>query len=160
MGDPCPNQMPPWMRTGEGGLTEIAKGLEQDSAVTYLRTTQRVPKDTFLTTFGEASIIRASEPEGKQIGILYERIQRTPSLQKCQYTVKAPMDTPKDHVWIVPQPDKLILCATACPDVAQSRRGLWVCPSESSSTTCESPFESLDLTRARTHVPTLMLQTK
>ena len=74
MGDPCPNQMPPWMRTGEGGPTEAVKGLEQDSTATYLRTTQMVPNDTFLTTFGEASIIRDSEPEGKQLGTLYERI--------------------------------------------------------------------------------------
>jgi hypothetical protein len=109
MGDPCPNQIPPWMRKGGGGPTEVVKGLDQDSASTYLRTTQRVPKDMFLAALGETSIIRALEPEVKQFGTLYERIQRTPSLQKCQYTVKAPMDTPNDHVWIVPQPDKLIL---------------------------------------------------
>ena len=78
MGDPCPNQMPPWMRTGEGGPTEAVKGLEQDSTATYLRTTQMVPNDTFLTAFGEASIIRDSEPEGKQLGTLYGRIHRTP----------------------------------------------------------------------------------
>jgi hypothetical protein len=115
MGDTCPNQIPPWMRTGVGGPTEVAKGLEQDLAATYLRTTQRVPKDMFLAAFGEASIIRASEPAGKQLETLYERIQRTPSLQKCQYTVKAPTGTPKDHIWIVPQPDKLILLSQKPP---------------------------------------------
>jgi hypothetical protein len=98
-----------------GGPTEVARGPEQDLTVTYLRTTQRVPKDTFLTTFGEASIIRASEPEGKQLETLYGCIQRTPSLQKCQYTVKAPMGTPKDHIWIVPHPDNLILLSQKPP---------------------------------------------
>jgi hypothetical protein len=115
MGDTCPNQIPPWMRTGEGGPTEVAKGLEQDLAATYLRTTQRVPKDTFLAAFGETSIIRASEPAGKQLETLYERIHRTPALQKCQYTVKAPTGTPKDHIWIVPQPDKLLLLSQKPP---------------------------------------------
>ena len=72
MGDPCPNQMPPWMRTGGGGPTEVAHGLKQDEVATYLRTTQRVPEGTFLAAFGEASIIRASETEGKQLGTIYE----------------------------------------------------------------------------------------
>ncbi len=72
MGDPYPSHMSEWMRTGEGGPTEAVKGLEQDSTTTYLRSTQRVPNDTFLTAFGEASIIRTSEPEDKQLGTLYE----------------------------------------------------------------------------------------
>jgi hypothetical protein len=115
MGDPCPNQIPSWMRTGEDDPTETVKGLEQDSAVKYLKTTQRVPKATFLASFGEASIIRASEPEVKQLGTLYERIQRTPPPHKCQYTVKAPTVTPNDHIWIVPQPDKIILLSQNPP---------------------------------------------
>jgi hypothetical protein len=51
--DPCPNQIPQWMRTGEGGLTEVTTGLEQDSAATYLKVTQRVPKDTFYSPRSE-----------------------------------------------------------------------------------------------------------
>jgi hypothetical protein len=87
----------------------VSKGLEQDSEVTYLKVTQGVPKDTFLASFGEASIIRASDLEGEQLGTLYEQIQRSPSLCKCQYTVKVVMGTPTDHFWIVPHPDKSIL---------------------------------------------------
>jgi hypothetical protein len=73
MGDPCPNQIPEWMRTGEGGPTEVVKGLAQDPTATYLKATQGVPKGTFLVAFGEASIIRASEPEGVQLGYKYNR---------------------------------------------------------------------------------------
>ena len=109
MGDPCPNQVPEWMRTGEGGPTEVAEGLAQDPTATYLKATQGVPKETFLAAFGEASIIRASEPEGVQLGALYDQIQKSQSLDKCQYTVKAPMGTPTDHFWIIPQPDKAVL---------------------------------------------------
>ncbi len=76
MGDPCPNQIPAWMRTGRGGLTEVAKGLAQDPTATYLKATQGVPKGTFLAAFGETSIIRASELEGVQLGDLYDQIQK------------------------------------------------------------------------------------
>ena len=109
MGDPCPNQIPGWMRTGKGGPTEVAKGLAQDPTATYLKATQGVPKGTFLAAFGEASIIRASEPEGVQLGDLYDQIQKSQSGDKCQYTVKAPMGTPTDHFWIIPHPDKDVL---------------------------------------------------
>ena len=88
MGDPCPNQIPEWMRTGEGGPTEVAKGLAQDPTATYLKATQGVPKGTLLAAFGEVSIIRASEPEGVQLGDLYDQIQKSQSGDKCQYTVK------------------------------------------------------------------------
>jgi hypothetical protein len=94
------------MRTGANGPTEVARGLAQDPAATYLKATQEVPKDTFLAAFGEASIIRASDPEGVQLGDLYDQIQKSQSGDKCQYTVKAPMGTPTDHFWIIPQPDK------------------------------------------------------
>jgi hypothetical protein len=122
MGDPCPNQVPEWMRTGEGGLTVVAKGLVQDPAATYLKTTQGVPKDTFLAAFGEASIIRASEPEGVMLGTLYDQIQKSHSLDKCQYTVQAPMGTPTDHFWIIPQSDKAVLLTRDPP--AELRRAL------------------------------------
>ena len=115
MGDPCPNQVPEWMRTGVNDPTGVARGLIQDPAVTYLKTTQGVPKDTFLAAFGEASIIRASEPEGVQLGTLYDQIQKSHSLDKCQYTVKAPMGTPTDHFWIIPKPDKDILLTRGPP---------------------------------------------
>jgi hypothetical protein len=109
MGDPCPNQVPEWMLTGEGGLSEVAKGLVQDPAATYLKATQGVLKDTFLAAFGEASIIRASDLEGVQIGTLYDQIQKSHSSDKCQYTVQTPMSTPTDHFWIIPQSDKAVL---------------------------------------------------
>jgi len=103
------------MRTGKGGPTEVAKGLAQDPTATYLKATQGVPKGTFLAAFGEASIIRASEPEGVQLGDLYDQIQKPQSGDKCQYTVKAPMGTPTDHFWIIPQPDKDVLLAKNPP---------------------------------------------
>jgi hypothetical protein len=104
-----PNQVPEWMRTGVNGPTEVARGLVQDPAATYLKATQGVPKDMFLAAFGEASIIRASEPEGVQLGVLYDQIQKSHSPDKCQYTVKVPMGTPTDHFWIIPRPDKAVL---------------------------------------------------
>jgi hypothetical protein len=82
MGDPCPNQIPEWMRTGEGGPTEVAKGLAQDPTATYLKATQGVPKDMFLAAFGKASIIRASKSEGVQLGVLYDQIQNSHSQYK------------------------------------------------------------------------------
>jgi hypothetical protein len=109
MGDPCPNQVPEWMRTGVNDPTEVGRGLVHDPADTYLKTKQGVPKYTFLAAFGEASIIRASEQEGVQLGILYDQIQKSESLDKCQYTVKTPMGTPTNHFWIIPQPDKAVL---------------------------------------------------
>jgi len=90
MGDPCPNQLPVWMRTGEGGPTAPGKGLLQDVEATYLRTTKDVPEDTFLAAFGETAIIRVSERAGQQLELLYEQIRKSSSLKKCQYTVKAP----------------------------------------------------------------------
>ena len=104
-----------WMRTGKVGPTEVAQGLQQDETDTYLSTTQNVLEATFLTVFGEVVIIRDSEPEGKQLGTLYEQIRNEPSLQKCQDTVKAPMGTSIDYVWIVPQSDKLLLISQHPP---------------------------------------------
>jgi hypothetical protein len=115
MGDPCPNQVPEWMRTGKDGPTEAATGLPQDSAAMYLRATQEIPKEAFLAVFGETSIIRASDPAGRQLSTLYAKIQKSPSPRKCQYTVKAPMGTPTDHFWVVPPPDKSTLLAQNPP---------------------------------------------
>ena len=103
------------MRTGVNGPTEVVRGLAQDPAAAYLKTTQGVPKDMFLAAFGGASIIRASKPEGVQLVVLYDRIQKSQSPDKCQYTVRAPMGTPTDHFWIIPQPDKDVLLTRGPP---------------------------------------------
>jgi hypothetical protein len=47
MGDPCPNQIPEWMRTGENGPTEAATGLLQDPDARYLKATREIPEEAF-----------------------------------------------------------------------------------------------------------------
>jgi hypothetical protein len=53
----CPNQIPRWIWSGKGDPTEEEVGLTQDVSAHFLRATRDVSTGTFLTSFGDATII-------------------------------------------------------------------------------------------------------
>ena len=103
----CPNQLPRWICSGEGGPTEEAIGVEQDASAHFLRASRDVSAGTFLTAFGDAAIIRQKSKVGIEFAELYSATQTSSRGVKCQYTYRE--STGSDTYWISPhQDDKII----------------------------------------------------
>jgi hypothetical protein len=107
----CPNQIPPWIWSGKGGPTEEVVGLTQDASAHFLRATRDVSAGTFLTSFGDAAIIRQKYKAGTEFAELYSATQASPSGVRCQYTYR--QSTGSDTYWISPHQDVKIISSKA-----------------------------------------------
>ena len=107
----CPNQIPQWIWSGQGGPTEEAVGVTQDASAHFLRATRDVTAGTFLTAFGDAAIIRQRSTVGTEFAELYSATQTSPSGVRCQYTYRESTGT--DTYWISPHQDVKIISSKA-----------------------------------------------
>ena len=107
----CPNQIPPWIWSRVGVPTEESVGVTQDASAHFLRTTKDVPVGTFLTAFGDATIIRQKTTVCIEFAELYSVTQASPSGIRCQYTYRE--STGSDTYWISPHQDVKIISSKA-----------------------------------------------
>ena len=99
----CPNQIPQWIWSGNGGPTEESIGVTQDVSMHFLRATRDGDPGTFLTAFGEAAIIHQDSKIGREFEELHSVSKTALGGRKCQYTYRE--STGSNTYWIRPQQD-------------------------------------------------------
>ncbi len=118
--EPCPNQIPPDIRTGIDAKTETRTGTNYDPEANYLVAKALIPADTLFSVFGEAVIVREQSTAGRELRRHYTSIQKTGN--KCQYTFRATPGSKDEYYWVIPQQDVDTRFAEGKP--AQPAQGL------------------------------------